>query len=42
MEGVHVITPDYVNVHITKSDSVDPPVERRFKKGITVFEFKVK
>ncbi|KAJ2951234.1 hypothetical protein O0L34_g5633 [Tuta absoluta] len=42
MEGVQVITPDFVNVHITKSDSEDPPVERRFKKGITIHDFKTK
>ncbi|XP_045499229.1 tubulin-folding cofactor B [Colias croceus] len=43
MEGVQVITQDYVNVHITKSDSEDaPPVERRFKKAISVLEFKTK
>lgn len=41
MEGIQVITADYVNVHITKSDNEDQPVERRFKKGITVLEFKV-
>lgn len=42
MEGIQVITQDFVNVHITKSDSEDaPPVERRFNKGITVLEFKV-
>ncbi|GBP53852.1 Tubulin-folding cofactor B [Eumeta japonica] len=43
MEGIQVVTPDYVNVHITKSDADDAaPVERRFKKGITVLEFKTK
>lgn len=42
MEGIQVVTQDFVNVHITKSDSDDAaPVERRFKKGITVLEFKV-
>lgn len=42
MEGIQVVTQDFVNVHITKSDSEDAaPVERRFKKGITVLEFKV-
>lgn len=42
MDGVQVITQDFINVHITKSDSEDAaPVERRFKKGITVLEFKV-
>ncbi|KOB71976.1 Tubulin folding cofactor B [Operophtera brumata] len=40
---VQVVTQDFVNVHITKSDSEDaPPVERRFKKGITVQDFKTK
>ncbi|KAJ0183504.1 hypothetical protein K1T71_001480 [Dendrolimus kikuchii] len=43
MEGIQVITQDFINVHITKSDSEDAaPVERRFKKGITVAEFKTK
>lgn len=43
MEGMQVVTQDFVNVHITKSDSEDAaPVERRFKKGITVSEFKVR
>ncbi|KAM3956445.1 tubulin-binding cofactor B [Aphomia sociella] len=43
MEGVQVITQDFVNVHITKSETDDAaPVERRFKKGITVLEFKTK
>ncbi|CAK1585699.1 unnamed protein product [Parnassius mnemosyne] len=43
MEGIQIITQDYVNVHITKSDSEDAaPVERRFKKDITVSEFKTK
>ncbi|CAG4935271.1 unnamed protein product [Parnassius apollo] len=43
MEGIQIITQDYVNIHITKSDSEDAaPVERRFKKDITVLEFKTK
>ncbi|XP_028166159.1 tubulin-folding cofactor B isoform X3 [Ostrinia furnacalis] len=43
MEGIEVITQDYVNVHITKSDAEDAaPIERRFKKGIAVAEFKTK
>lgn len=43
MEEIKVITQDFINVHITKSDSEDaPPVERRFKKAITVSEFKTK
>ncbi|CAG9787604.1 unnamed protein product [Diatraea saccharalis] len=43
MEGVQVVTQDYVNILITKSDSEDAaPVERRFKKGITILEFKTK
>lgn len=43
MEGIQVVTQDFVNVHITKSDSEDAaPVERRFKKGITVQDFKVR
>ncbi|XP_072932931.1 tubulin-folding cofactor B-like [Epargyreus clarus] len=43
MEGIKVLTQDFVNVHITKSDSEDaPPVERRFKKNISVLEFKTK
>ncbi|XP_013141672.1 PREDICTED: tubulin-folding cofactor B [Papilio polytes] len=43
MEVVQVITQDYVNVHITKSDSEDaPPIERRFKKEISVLDFKTK
>lgn len=43
MEGIQVITQDFVNVHITKSDSEDAaPVERRFKKGINIHEFKTK
>ncbi|XP_023945076.2 tubulin-folding cofactor B [Bicyclus anynana] len=43
MEGVQIITQDFVNVLITKSDKDDtPPVERRFKKDITVQEFKTK
>ncbi|CAH0399937.1 unnamed protein product [Chilo suppressalis] len=43
MEGIQVVTQDYVNVLITTSDSEDaPPVERRFKKGITILEFKTK
>lgn len=42
MEGIQVVTQDFVNVHITKSDSDGAaPVERRFKKEITVLEFKV-
>lgn len=42
MEDIQVITQDYINVIITKSDSDDAaPIERRFKKGITVLEFKV-
>ncbi|XP_063621930.1 tubulin-folding cofactor B [Cydia splendana] len=43
MENIQVITQDFVNVHITKSDTdIGAPVERRFKKGITVSEFKTK
>ncbi|XP_061714151.1 tubulin-folding cofactor B [Cydia pomonella] len=43
MENIQVVTQDFVNVHITKSDAdVGAPVERRFKKGITVSEFKTK
>ncbi|XP_045769421.1 tubulin-folding cofactor B [Maniola jurtina] len=43
MEGIQIITQDFVNVHITKSDNEDAaPVERRFKKDITVLEFKTK
>ncbi|KAL4720643.1 hypothetical protein ACJJTC_001809, partial [Scirpophaga incertulas] len=43
MECVQIKTQDYVNVHITKSDSEDAaPVERRFKKNITILEFKTK
>ncbi|XP_046978031.1 tubulin-folding cofactor B [Vanessa cardui] len=43
MEGIQVITQDFINVQITKSDSDDAaPVERRFKKGITIHEFKTK
>ncbi|VVC98121.1 unnamed protein product [Leptidea sinapis] len=43
MEDIQVITQDYVNVHITKSDAEDTPsVERRFKKSITVADFKTK
>ncbi|CAH2047589.1 unnamed protein product, partial [Iphiclides podalirius] len=43
MEGIQVITQDYVNVNITKSDSEDAaPIERRFKKEITVLDFKTK
>ncbi|XP_041979912.1 tubulin-folding cofactor B-like [Aricia agestis] len=43
MEGLQVVTQDFVNVLITKSDSEDaPPIERRFKKGITIQEFKTK
>lgn len=43
MEDIQVVTQDFVNIHITKSDSEDAaPVERRFKKGITVLEFKVR
>lgn len=42
MENIQVVTQDFVNVHITKSDCEDAaPVERRFKKGITIHEFKV-
>lgn len=41
MAGIQVITPDHVKVLITKSDSEDHS-ERRFKKGITVHDFKVK
>ena len=42
MADIQVVTQDFVNVHITKSDSEDAaPVERRFKKAITVAEFKV-
>lgn len=42
MEGIQVVTQDFVNVLITKSDNEDaPPVERRFKKAITISEFKV-
>lgn len=42
MADIQVITQDFVNVHITKSDSEDaPPIERRFKKEITVSDFKV-
>ncbi|CAH2269041.1 tubulin-folding cofactor B [Pararge aegeria] len=43
MEGIQIITQDFVNVHITKSDKDDTaPVERRFKKDITVQDFKTK
>ncbi|KAH9641201.1 hypothetical protein HF086_004588 [Spodoptera exigua] len=43
MADIQVITQDYVNVLITKSDSEDAaPIERRFKKGITILEFKTK
>lgn len=43
MADVLVITQDYVNVHITKSDNEDAaPIERRFKKGINILEFKTK
>ncbi|KAG7299206.1 hypothetical protein JYU34_017757 [Plutella xylostella] len=43
MADIQVITQDFVNVHITKSDSEDaPPIERRFKKEITVSDFKEK
>ncbi|CAB3255016.1 unnamed protein product [Arctia plantaginis] len=43
MEGIQVITQDFVNVLITKSDNEDAaPVERRFKKSITISEFKTK
>ncbi|XP_026496318.1 tubulin-folding cofactor B [Vanessa tameamea] len=43
MEGIQVITQDFINVQITKSDSDDAaPVERRFKKGIAIHEFKTK
>lgn len=42
MEGIQVVTADFINVFITKSDGDDAaPVERRFKKGITVLDFKV-
>lgn len=42
MADIQIITQDFVNVHITKSDNESaPPVERRFKKGITIQEFKV-
>ncbi|CAF4799705.1 unnamed protein product [Pieris macdunnoughi] len=43
MEGIHVLTQDFINVHITKSDDESvPPIERRFNKGITVLDFKTK
>lgn len=43
MANIQIITQDFVNVHITKSDSENAaPVERRFKKGITIQEFKTK
>ncbi|CAH0719812.1 unnamed protein product, partial [Brenthis ino] len=43
MENIQVVTQDFVNVHITKSDCEDAaPVERRFKKSITIHEFKTK
>ena len=42
MANIQIITQDFINVHITKSDSENAaPVERRFKKGITIQEFKV-
>lgn len=42
MEGIQIVTQDFVNVHITKSDKDDTaPVERRFKKDITIQDFKV-
>lgn len=42
MEGIQVITQDFVNVLITRSENDDAaPVERRYKKGITILDFKV-
>ncbi|KAI8422019.1 hypothetical protein MSG28_009922 [Choristoneura fumiferana] len=42
MENIQVITQDFLNMHITKSDAeTAAPIERRFKKGITVAEFKL-
>lgn len=42
MEGIQIITQDFVNVHITKSGGEDAaPIERRFKKEISIQDFKV-
>ncbi|XP_053604427.1 tubulin-folding cofactor B [Plodia interpunctella] len=43
MDAIEVITQDFVNVHITKSETeTSAPVERRFKKGISILDFKTK
>lgn len=43
MQQIKVVTRDFLDVFITKSDSDDAaPVERRFNKGITISEFKTK
>ncbi|OWR46194.1 tubulin-folding cofactor B like protein [Danaus plexippus plexippus] len=43
MEGIQIITQDFVNVHITKSGGEDAaPIERRFKKEISIQDFKTK
>ncbi|CAK1555291.1 unnamed protein product [Leptosia nina] len=43
MESVQVITQDFINVHITKSENEGAAsIERRFNKSITVLEFKTK
>lgn len=42
MSAYNVITSDFVNLSITNSSQNSYCVERRFQKGITIDEFKVR
>lgn len=42
MSAYNVITSDFVNVSITNSGHNSYCIERRFQKGITIDEFKVR
>lgn len=42
MSDYNVITSDFVNLSITNSSQNSYCVERRFQKGITIDEFKVR